>query len=226
MGILKRISTIMKANIHDLLDRAEDPEVMLEQYVRDLESGVNEVREELVNAMANERRLAAKLEQRNRQVRDWEEKAEQAIRLEKDNIARSALRAVGAYQDEVDSTSASWEAQKDKVAELQQQFEQIGNKLAAIKAESDALLATHKTTQAKEKLSTAKASARKATAAIKGMERMTERLEREAARAEAREEIAAMTTQVLEAEKDQAEIAVEARLAELKAKIAAEEEGK
>ena len=226
MGILKRISTIMKANIHDLLDRAEDPEVMLEQYVRDLESGVNEVREELVNAMANERRLAAKLERRNRQVRDWEEKAEQAIRLEKDNIARSALRAAGAYQDEVDSTAASWEAQKEKVAELQQQFEQIENKLAAIKSESDALLAKHKTTQAKEKLSTAKASARKATAAIKGIERMTERLEREEARAEAREEIAAMTTKVLEAEKDQAELAVEARLAELKAKIAAEEEGK
>ena len=42
MGILERISTIMKANINDLLDRAEDPEIMLDQYIRDLESGVAE----------------------------------------------------------------------------------------------------------------------------------------------------------------------------------------
>ncbi|MBC7262679.1 MAG: PspA/IM30 family protein, partial [Chloroflexi bacterium] len=130
MGILERISTIMKANINDLLDRAENPEIMLEQYIRDLESGVNEAREELVNAMADEKRLAARLEERKRQVREWEEKAEQAVRLGKDEAARSALRAARAYQDEVQTTTTAWEAQKEKVAALQEQYEQIEKKLA------------------------------------------------------------------------------------------------
>ena len=222
MGILERISTIVKANIHDLLDRAEDPEVMLDQYIRDLESGVNEAREELVNAMADEKRLAAKVEERKRQVRDWEEKAEQAVRLGKDEAARSALRAARAYQEEVDSTTAAWEEQKEKVAELQKQFEQIEKKLASIKSERDALLAEHKATRAKEKLTTAQSSVNKATAALKGIERMKERLAREAAKAAAREEIAAMSAEVAEAEKSQVDLEIEARLAELKAKVAAE----
>jgi len=224
MGIMDRISTILKANIHDLLDSAENPEIMLDQYIRDLESGVNEGREELVNAMADEKRLAARFEQRKRQVRDWEEKAEQAVLLEKDNVARSALRAARAYQEEADATAAAWEAQKDQVAELQEQYEQIEKKLISIKGERDALLAEHQATRAKEMLTTAKTSAKKATSAIKGIERMRERIEREAAKAEAREEIAAMSATVLAAEKDQADIEIEARLAELKAKITAEEE--
>jgi phage shock protein A len=224
MGILERISTIVKANIHDLLDSAENPEIMLDQYIRDLESGVNEAREELINAMADEKRLAAKLEERKRHVRTWEEKAEQAIRLGKDEAARSALRAARAYQEEVDATVAAWEVQEEKVAELQEQFEQIEKRLATVKSERDALLAEHKATQAKEKLTTARTSADKATAAIKGIERMKDRLEREAAKAEAREEMAAMSTEVQEAEISQADIEVEARLAQLKAKIAAEEE--
>jgi len=222
MGILERISTIMKANINDLLDRAENPEIMLEQYIRDLESGVNEAREELVNAMADEKRLAARLEERKRQVREWEEKAEQAVRLGKDEAARSALRAARAYQDEVQTTTAAWETQKEKVAELQEQYEQIEKKLATIKGERDALLAKYKATRAQEKITTTKVSASKAKEAIKGIERMKERMEQEAAKAAAREELAAMSAAVLEAEKSQEDIEIEARLAELKAKIAAE----
>ncbi|MGQ9493497.1 MAG: PspA/IM30 family protein [Anaerolineae bacterium] len=222
MGILERISTIMRANINDLLDRAENPEIMLEQYIRDLESGVHESREELVNAMADEKRLAAKLEERKRQVREWEEKAEQAVRLGKDEAARSALRAARAYQDEVRTTMDAWEAQKGKVAELQTQYEQIEQKLATIKSERDALLARYKATRAQEKITATKASAGKAKEAIKGIERVKERIEQEAAKAAAREEIAALSAAVLEAERSQEDIEIEARLAELKAKIAAE----
>lgn len=223
MGILDRINTIVKANVNDLLDRAEDPEIMLDQYIRELESGVQEAREELVNAMADEKRLAAKLEERKRKVRDWEEKAEQALRLDREETARAALRAANAYQEEADATAAAWEEQKDNVAELQAGYEEIEKKLGSIKSERDALLAKHTTTQAKEKLTAARTGATKAKAAIKGIERMTERLEREAAKAAAREEIAALSTAVHEAEKSQQDLEIEAKLAELKAKIASEE---
>jgi len=222
MGILDRLGTIVRANVNDLLDKAEDPEIMLDQYIRELESGVDEAREELVNAMADEKRLAAKLEERKRQVKTWEERAEQAVRLGKEETARSALRAARAYQEEADSTAAAWETQKSKVAELQEGYEQIEKKLATIRSERDALLAKHKTTKAKEKLTTARASAGKATAAIRGIERVKERLEQEAAKAEAREEIAAMSAAVHQAEKDQADLDLEARLEALRAKIAAE----
>ena len=219
MGILNRISTIVKANIHDMLDKAENPEVMLDQYIRDLESGVNEAREELVNAMADEKRLAAKLEERKRQVRTWEEKAEQAVLLGKDEAARSALRAARAYTDEVESTNSAWQTQKDKVAELQDEYEQVEKKLLSVKGDRDALLAQHRVTHAEEKITTAKVSATKAKAAIKGIERMKERVETEAAKAAAREEIASMSAAVIDAEKDQADLDIEARLAALKAKL-------
>ncbi len=225
MGILDRISTIVRANVNDLLDRAENPEIMLDQYIRELEDGVAEAREELINAMADEKRLAAKLEERKRQVRDWEGKAEQALRMGRDETARSALRAAQAYQEEADATAAAWDDQKEKVAELQGGYEEIEKKLAQIRTERDALLAKHQSTQATEKLTTAKVSASKAKKAIAGIERMTERLEIEAAKAEAREEIAAMSSAVREATKSQAELEIEARLEELRARIGSENEG-
>ncbi len=225
MGILDRISTIVRANINDLLDRAENPEIMLDQYIRELESGVAEAREELINAMADEKRLAAKLEERKRRVRDWEEKAEQAVRLGRDETARSALRAAQAYQEEADATAAAWDGQKDKMAELHAGYEEIEKKLAEIRTQRDALLAKHQATQAKEKVTTARTSAGKAKRAIAGIERMTERLELEAAKAAAREEIAAMSGAVREATKSQAELEIEARLEELKARVATEDEG-
>jgi phage shock protein A len=222
MGILDRISTIVKANINDMLDKAENPEVMLDQYIRDLESGVNETREELVNAMADEKRLAAKLEERKGQVRTWEEKAEQAVQLGKDEAARSALRAARAYGDEVESTTSAWKEQKDKVAELQNGYEQVEKKLVSVKSDRDALLAQHRVAHAKETVTTAKVSAGKAKAAITGIERMKERVETEAAKAAAREEVASMSAEVAEAEKNQADLDIEARLAELKAKVSAQ----
>jgi len=225
MGIVDRISTIVKANINDLLDQAENPEIMLDQYIRELESGVSEAREELINAMADEKRLAAKLEERKRRVRDWEEKAEQAVRLGRGETGRSALRAAQAYQEEADATAAAWDEQKGKVAELQASYEEIEKKLSEIRTQRDALLAKHQSTQAKEKLSTARHAASKATRAIAGIERMTERLELEAAKAAAREEIAAMSSAVREATKSQSELEIEARLEELKARIASEGEG-
>jgi phage shock protein A len=221
MGILDRISTVMKANINDLLDKAEDPEIMLDQYVRDLENAVAQAREELINAMADEKHLASKLDERKRQVSEWEQKAEQAVGMGKDEAARSALRAERAYQDEVDATASAWTAQKDKVTELQGQFELIEKKLVSLKSQHDALLAAHKATRAQQSMTAAKASANKASASIEGIERMKERMEREAAKASAREEVASMSAAVIEAEKNQANIDIEARLAELKAKAAA-----
>ncbi len=222
MGILDRVTTIVRANVNDLLDQAENPEVMLDQYIRELESGVAEAREELVNAMADEKRLAAKLEERKRRVRDWEEKAEQALRLGREETARAALRAAQAYQEEADATSAAWAEQRDKVSDLQAGYEEVQKRAEAIRADRDVLLSKHRATQAKEKLSAAKTSAGKANAAIKGIERMTERLEMEAARAAAREEIAALSEAVREAEKSQADLDIEARLAALKARIASD----
>ena len=112
-------------------------------------------------------------------------------------------------------------AQKDKVAELQIQFGQIEKKLVDLRAQHDALLAAHKATRAQEKLTTARASAGRASAAIEGVERMRERMERDAAKASAREEVAAMSAEVAEAEKTQADLDIETRLVELKAKLAA-----
>ena len=222
MGILDRISTIVKANVHDLLDRAENPEIMLDQYIRDLESAVGEAREELVTAMADEKRLASKLQDRKRQAQQWEEKAEQAVKAGKDEAARSALRAARAYHEEASEVMSAWEAQKARVADLQTGYSQIEEKLSTLKSQHDALLAEHKATRAKQTLTTARTNAGKASAAIRGIERMKERVEREAAKAEARDEMASMSAEVAEATRTQTDMEIEQRLAELKAKVSSQ----
>ena len=55
MGILERLSTLIRANINDMLDSAEDPEVMLSQILRDMEGEIGKARKQVTEMMAQER---------------------------------------------------------------------------------------------------------------------------------------------------------------------------
>ena len=62
MSILERFSTIIKANINDLLDRAEDPAKMMDQYMRQLMSDLADDKRETASVMAEESRIQRQLE--------------------------------------------------------------------------------------------------------------------------------------------------------------------
>jgi phage shock protein A len=91
MNIFKRVKDMTKASVHELLDRMEDPVVMLNQYLRDMEAEIHQAEVTVAKQMANERRMKQQLDEAVRSAADREAKAETAIRSGQEDLARRLL---------------------------------------------------------------------------------------------------------------------------------------
>src|SRR6476619_7458054 len=91
MSVITRIQTLVNANINALIDAAEDPEKMVNEYLRQLQGELQEARAATAMAMADDTRLQAHYQQAQQQADDWQHKAELAVQHNDDDLAREAL---------------------------------------------------------------------------------------------------------------------------------------
>lgn len=91
MGVFQRIKEMTTASIHELLDKVEDPVVMLNQYIRDMEEEIAQAEVTVAKQMANERRMKQRFEEAVRQSQDRENRAAAALRGGKEALAKAAL---------------------------------------------------------------------------------------------------------------------------------------
>ena len=91
MSILERFSTIIKANINDLLDRAEDPAKMMDQYMRQLMSDLADVKRETASVMAEESRIQRQLEEKRQESAKNADLARRELQLSNEDDARVFL---------------------------------------------------------------------------------------------------------------------------------------
>lgn len=135
MAILDRIATVIKSNLNSLINKAEDPEKMLDQILLQMRQQLAEARREVAVAIADEKRLGAQLEAEIEQVREWERRATMAVQKGEDELAREALRrkadhekiAIG-YKHQWDAQQASTENLKHALRALSQKIEEAGRK--------------------------------------------------------------------------------------------------
>jgi phage shock protein A len=135
MGIMDRMATVIKSNLNHLINKAEDPEKMLDQILIQLRQQLVEAKREVAVAIADEKRLAAQLEAELEQVREWERRATMAVQKGEDDLAREALRrkadheqiAIG-YKKQWDAQQASTENLKNALRALSQKIEEAGRK--------------------------------------------------------------------------------------------------
>src|SRR2546425_5911966 len=97
MGIFDRLSTLIRSNISDLIARAEDPEKMLNQLIVDMRSQLAKAKQQVAGAIADEKRLAAQVDQEKQSAGDWEKRAVLAVQEGGDDLAEQAL--VGDNED-------------------------------------------------------------------------------------------------------------------------------
>lgn len=90
-GIFARISDIFKANINDLLDKAEDPEKMIKQMVIEMEEAVNKATTAVGSAIANEKMLEKQHVEKKKLAGEWQQRAVKAVNAGRDDLARQAL---------------------------------------------------------------------------------------------------------------------------------------
>jgi Phage shock protein A (IM30), suppresses sigma54-dependent transcription len=91
MGIFKRMKDMTKASVNEMLDKMEDPVIMLNQYLRDMESEIHQAEVTVAKQMTNERRMKQYLDDASRNAADRESKAEAALRAGQEELARKLL---------------------------------------------------------------------------------------------------------------------------------------
>lgn len=141
MAFLSRVRDILSANLNDLLDRAEDPEKMVNQYLRDLNANLYETKTHVAAAMADETKLHNKMVQYQAEADQWQNKAEAAMRASDEELARQALSRKLSSQKLADNYKQQYEAQDQQVEEMQDALVKLEARIAEAKARRDLLIA-------------------------------------------------------------------------------------
>lgn len=141
MGVLKRFTDIMSANINALLDRAEDPEKMVDQCLRDLESDLAKVKKETASVMAEESRTKRQLDECNAEIDKLQKYAEKALLAGNEGDARRFLEEKGkltskqaTFQQAYDQASANANKMRQMHDKLVRDINDLNGRKAQIKA--------------------------------------------------------------------------------------------
>jgi phage shock protein A len=228
MGLFQRIGAILSANLHELVEKLEDPEAILRQAIREMEIVIEEARQETARAMASATLVRRGLEDQERLGRDWQQRAEQAVRGGDDGLARTAL----ARKQEADRLAAALRDQLQAADEasrtLRRQLEAMQVKLAEARRRLCTYAARKKAADVRARMDAALAHP---TATPPGVfeqfERLRARVERMEAEADALRELderlptmsRAATTLPGESVHRESETDVEGELAALKKRL-------
>ncbi len=145
MGIFTRFSDIVNSNINAILDKAEDPEKIVRLMIQEMEDTLVEVRSAAARSIADKKDLNRKLESLEREQGDWDNKAELALRKDREDLAKAALIEKSRVAQAQDALKQDYIAVDDGLAKLNDDIARLETKLEDAKARQKALLARHKT---------------------------------------------------------------------------------
>ncbi len=154
MGIFKRISDIISANLGELAEKYEDPEKMLKQAIREMEESIGQATRDTAKTIGNEKRLQKELAHNESEANRWQDKAELAVSSGDDDLARKALgrkrehdKLAAAIRDQVNAVSEAndtlkrqLEAMKAKLAEAKRNLATLSARQKAAKVRQDSYL--------------------------------------------------------------------------------------
>jgi phage shock protein A len=145
MGIFTRFSDIVNSNINAILDKAEDPEKIVRLMIQEMEDTLVEVRSAAARSIADKKDLNRKLEALDRDAREWDAKAELAMRKGREDLARAALVEKSRVSSAAETIKTDYETIDEGLAKLNEDIARLEAKLDDAKTRQKALLARHKT---------------------------------------------------------------------------------
>ena len=158
MGILDRISTVLRTNVNALLDASEDPRRTLEQVIRDMAEAIAQARGQTAEVIAQEKLIEADYLKNHRLAQEWERKTELALTRGSDDLAREALRRKIDFERNAEMLGRQLAAQQEISAKLKRDLTQLEAKYDEAIRNRDALVARHRTVLAQQQV--ARSSAR------------------------------------------------------------------
>src|SRR5438552_8552311 len=158
MALMERVATLVRANLNDLIDKAEDPEKMIKQVILDMQNQLLQVKTQVAIAIADQHLLDKKKKENEERVADWMRKAELAVDKKEDDLARASLQRVESYRELSESFSQQVTDQKAQVENLKSALRKLEQKLTEAQAKADLLIAQHRRARAVSKASDARIS--------------------------------------------------------------------
>lgn len=191
MGLIQRISDLLRSNINDLISKAEDPEKMLNAAIEDMQKQIIEAKSRVAMSIADEKRLQKQWETERIKTEDWEKKAMSAVKAGRDDLAIEALSkkkdhaaAAALYEEQLDGQRVAVDALKKALTELTAKLEDTKRKRTL-------LVARAKRAEAQRHIAHTLSAVQENSASDR-LERLEARVEQAEAEAEATWELAAL----------------------------------
>ncbi|WP_105199139.1 MULTISPECIES: phage shock protein PspA [unclassified Pseudoalteromonas] len=149
MGIFSRFADIVNSNINAILDKAEDPEKMVRLIIQEMEDTLVEVRSTSAKTLAEKKDLSRRLETLNKQVEQWQEKAELALSKDREDLARAALIEKNKAAEAQVALEREMEHVEEHINKLQQEISTLQEKLSDAKARQKAIILRQRSVQSR-----------------------------------------------------------------------------
>ncbi len=219
MGVFSRISDILKSNINDLLDKAEDPEKMVKQIIIDMQKELTIATQNLGKAKASERLAQKKMDDAVKVAAGWEAKAKAALSQGNQDMAKQALAKKVRADEEVATYTEMYESISTQTDAIENQVEVLKSKLDEAKSRQAMLIARSQMADTKKALAKSQGGFDGASA-LEKFDRMEEKIQRKEAEADAFAEIGGTEDELVESfDEIEKNAKVDAELARLMAEM-------
>ncbi len=221
MRLFRRVGDIIAANLNDLVNRFEDPEVMLKQAIREMATMIEDATAAAARAIAGERLLARDLSDHEQKARRWQTRAEAAVRDGDDDLARQAIARVLEHQAMTLALAEQQSSAERTAQALRSQINAMRAKEAEARRKLASLSARRQMVEAGRALRGMTCSSSRGTNGFARFERMSQRIDQAEAEARALAELHESGETDLEADIASREHArrVEDELATLKGRL-------
>ncbi len=155
MALMERVATLIRANLNDLIDQAEDPDKTLRQVMLDMQNQLMQVKTQVAIALADQHVLAKKKAEQESKADEWVRKAELAVSKEQDDLARVAIERSLACRAASDHCREQAEQQAVQVENLKAALRKLEEKLNEAQLKNELLVAEHRRARALQRSSAA-----------------------------------------------------------------------
>jgi len=155
MALLERVSTLLRANINDLLRKAEDPEKMARQLVLDMENQLMQVKTQVAIAIADQHLLLKKQTDEETARAHWLRKAELAVARQQDDMARAALERALSHQRMAEGLAQQHADQSAEAETLRGAYGRLQQKLTETQGQVELLVTQLRRNRAAQRINAA-----------------------------------------------------------------------
>ena len=148
MALMERVSTLIRANLNDLIDRAEEPEKLLKQILLDMQNQLLQVKTQLAISVADQHLLEKKRKENEGKMAEWMHKAELAVDKQQDDLARAALERYQSCLVLEDGFAEQIDAHRAQVETLKKALQSLEQKIGEAKSRAELLATRHRRARA------------------------------------------------------------------------------